>query len=160
MDYLLSTLRKEGYAAMDGWMPTDPANKNYAGKFIDYIDSTLDDEICPHIRVFELEDIKKRTYETIEALVNCIHQLACHALIGDECDAAVEFEVQCRLIHAIPDGDIELWKELLKVGCDKGVSHLLKVCHTYYAIESVAATMFADKTIKQPRSPINLRNNY
>ena len=51
------------------------------------------------------------------------------------------------LMHALPDGDIELWKELLKVRQDKGVSHLLGMCHTYYAIESGAAVMCAGKTI-------------
>ena len=40
VDYLLSILAKEGYAAMDCWMPTNPADKNDAGKFLDYIDST------------------------------------------------------------------------------------------------------------------------
>ena len=115
VDYLLSILGKEGYAAMDCWMPTDPADKNDAGKFLDYLESTLDDEISPCVRVYELEDVKKRTDETIDALIDHICQLAHHALIGDGSDAAVEFEVQCRLIHAIPDGDIELQKELLKV---------------------------------------------
>ena len=51
------------------------------------------------------------------------------------------------MICAIPDDDIELWKELLKVSQDKGVSHLLEICHTYYAIESGAAAMYAEKTI-------------
>ena len=89
--------------------------KNDAGKFLDYLESTLDDEISAHVRVYELEDVKKRTDEIIDALIDCICQLAHGALIGDGSDAAIEFEVHCRLIHAIPDGDIELWKELLKV---------------------------------------------
>ena len=84
-------------------------------KFLDYLESTLDDEISPCVRVYELEDINKRTDETIDALIDRICQLACHTLIGDGSDAAVKFEVQCRLIHAIPDGDIELQKGLLKV---------------------------------------------
>ena len=99
---------------MDCWMPTDPADKNDAGKFLDYLESTPDDEIYPCVTVYELEDIKKRTDETIDAL-DCICQLAHHALIGDESDAAVEFEVKHRLICAIPGGDIQLQKELLKV---------------------------------------------
>ena len=52
VDYLLSILGKEGYDAMDHWMPTDPADKNDAGKFFDYLESTLDDEISPHVRVY------------------------------------------------------------------------------------------------------------
>ena len=32
---------------MDCWMPTDPADKSDAGKFRDYLGSTLDDEISP-----------------------------------------------------------------------------------------------------------------
>ena len=147
VDYLFSILGKEGYAAMDHWMPTDPADKNYAGKFLDYLESILDDEISPCMRVYELEDVKKRTDETIDALIDHIHQLACCALKGDGSDAAVEFEVQHRLIHTIPDGDIELQKELLKVSQDKGVSHLLEICHTYYAVESGAAAICVGKTI-------------
>ena len=73
------------------------------------------------LRVYELEDIKKRIDETIDALVDCICQLPCCSLIGDGSDATVEFKVQHRLIHAIPDGDIELWKELLKVRYDKAI---------------------------------------
>ena len=122
-------------------MPTDAADKNYTGKFLDYLESTLDDEISPPVRVSELADVKKRIDETIDALIaHC-------ALIGDGSDAAVEFEVQCRLICAILDGDIELWKELLKVSQDKGVSHLLEICCTYYAIESGTGAMCAGKTI-------------
>ena len=63
-----------------------------------------------------------------------MYQLANHALIGDGSDAAVEFEAQHRLSHAIPDSDIELQKELLKVSHDKGLSHILEICHTQYAI--------------------------
>ena len=147
VDYLLSILGMEGYAAMDHWMPTDPADKTDAWKFLNYIESTLDDEISPHVRVYELEDVKKRTDETIDALIDHICQLACCALIGDGSDAAVEFEAQHRLICGIPDGDIELWKKLLKVSWDKDLSHLLEICCTYYAIESGAAAMCAGKTI-------------
>ena len=96
-------------------MPTDPADKNDAGKFLNYLESTLDDDISPHVRVYELKDVKKRTDETVDALTDCICQLAHCALIGYGSDAGVDFDIQCRLIHAIPDGDIELQKELLKV---------------------------------------------
>ena len=46
----------------------------------------------PHVRVYELEDVRKRTDETIDALVDHICQLDCCALIGDGSNAAVEFE--------------------------------------------------------------------
>ena len=121
--------------------------KNDAGKFLTYLESTLDDEISPHVRVYELEDVKKRADETIDTIIDCICQLAYCALIGDASDAAVQFEVQHRLIHAIPDSGIELQKELLKVSWDKGVSHLLEICCTYYAIEYGAAAMCAGITI-------------
>ena len=104
------------------------------------------DEISSHVRVYELEDVKKRTDETIDALSDHIHQLAHHALIGNGSYVAVEFEVQWRLICAIPDGDIELQKELLRISYVKGVSHLLEICCTYYVIESEAAAMSAGKT--------------
>ena len=90
------------------------------GSFLNYLESTLDDEISPCVTVYELEDVKKRTDDTIDALIDCICQLAHHALIGDGSEAAVEFKVQCRLIHAIQGGNIELWKKLLKVSSDEG----------------------------------------
>ena len=96
-------------------MFTDPADKSNPRKFLVYLETTLDDEISPCIRVYELEDMKRMTDETIDAIVNCIKQLAHHAIIGNVSDAAFVFEVQCRMIHAIPDGEIELWKEHLKV---------------------------------------------
>ena len=102
-------------------MPINPADKNDAGKFLDYLESILDNEISPHVRVYELEDVKKRTDETIDAHFDGICQLAHCALIGDGSDAAVEFKVQYRLIHAIQNDDIQLQKELLKVSCDKVV---------------------------------------
>ena len=147
VDYLLSILGKEEYATMDWWLPPDPADKNDAGKFLDYLESTLNDKIFPCVRVYELEDVKKTTDETMDVLIDYICKLTHCALIGDGSDEVVEFEVQWRMICAIPDGDIELWKELLKVSCNKDVSHLLAICDTYYAIESGAAAICAGKTI-------------
>ena len=45
LDYLLCILGKEGYATIDRWVPVDEAHKNNPKKFLDYIDSMLDDEI-------------------------------------------------------------------------------------------------------------------
>ena len=61
--------------------------------------------------------------------------------MGNGSDAAIEFEVQCRLIWEIPDADITLCKQLLKVSHDKRVLHLLEICRTYYAVESGVAAM-------------------
>ena len=83
----------------------------------------------------------------IDGLTDHICQLACHALIGDRSNAAVEFKAQDRLIHTILDGDIELQKELLKVRHDKGVSHLLEIYHAYYDVKSGVTMICADKTI-------------
>ena len=102
--------------------------------------------VSPQVQVYELEDIKKRSDESINELIDSICQLTHHAQIGNGSDAAMDFEVQCRFIWAIPDVDIKLWKELLKVNCEK-VSHLLEISHTYYAIESEAAAMCAGKAI-------------
>ena len=60
VNYLLSILKKERYAAMDCWIPTDLTNKIYAGEFLDYLESILDGEISPCPRVYELKDIKMR----------------------------------------------------------------------------------------------------
>ena len=126
---------------MDRWVPEDEAHKNDLMKFLDYIESILDDEICPRVCVYKLEDITKRSDKSIDELVDQICQLTHRAQIGNGSDAAIEFEVQCRLIWAIPDVDIELCKQLQKVSCDKRVSHLLEICRTYYAVESGVAAM-------------------
>ena len=47
LDYLPCILGKEAYAAMDRWVLGDEAHKNDPMKFLDYIESTLDDEISP-----------------------------------------------------------------------------------------------------------------
>ena len=79
--------------------------------------------------------------KSVNELIDRICQLACHAQIGDGSDATNEFEVHCRQIQAIPDANIELWKELLKVNHDKKVSDLLEISCTYYAIELGVAAM-------------------
>ena len=76
-----------------------------------------------------------------------ICQLTHCAQIVDNSDATIEFEVQCRLIQAIPEANIELQKELLKVNHDKNVSDLLEISHTYYAVESGVAAMCTGKAI-------------
>ena len=141
LDYLLCILGKDGYAAMNRWVPADETHKNDPMKFLDHIESTLDDEISPGVRVYELEDITKRSDESINELVDQICQLGHRAQISNGSDAAIEFEAQHRLIWAIPDADIGLHKQLLKVSHDKRVSHLLEICRTYYAVESAVAAM-------------------
>ena len=120
LDYPLCILGKEGYATMDRWVPADETHKNDPAKFLDYIDSTLDDEISPWVCVYELEDITKQSDETIDELVNRICKLAWRAQISNGSDAAIEFKVQCRLIRAIPDADIELannsWRSAMTRG--------------------------------------------
>ena len=86
---------------MDIWVPTDEAHKNDPKKFLDYIESTLDDEIFPPVCVYELEDITKRSDKSIDELVDQIHQLTCRAQISNGSDTVIEFEVQYRLIWAI-----------------------------------------------------------
>ena len=141
LDYLLCILGKEGYTTMDRWVPADEAHKNDPMKFLDYIESTWDNEISPRVHVYKLEDFAKRSDESINELVDQICQLARRAQIGNGSDALIEFELQCRLIWAFPDANIELCKQPLKVSCDKRVLHLLEICRTYYAVESGMATM-------------------
>ena len=50
---------------------------------------TLDDEISSEVQVYELEDIKKRSDESINELIDRICQLACHVHIGDGSDATI-----------------------------------------------------------------------
>ena len=111
----------DGYTA-------DEAHKNDPMKFLDYIESMLDDEISLRVCVYELEDITKRSDKSIDELVDQICQLAHRAHIGNGSDTAIKFKVQCRLIREIPDANIELCKQLLKVSHDKRVSHLLEIC--------------------------------
>ena len=147
LDYLLCILSKEGYVAMDRWVPADEAHKNNSVKFLYYIESMLDDEISPRVHVYELEDITKRSDESINELVDWICQLAHRAQIGNGSDAAIEFEVQHRLIRVIQDANIEQHKQLLKVSHDKRVSHLLEICRTYFAVEAGVAAMCAGHVV-------------
>ena len=142
VDYLLSIPGKKRCAAMVAGCPLILQTKMMLG-------SSLTTWKVPWMMRYlpVLEDVKKRTAETTDGLFDCICQLVCCALLGDGSDVAVEFEAQHRLICAILDSDTELWKEILKVSWDKGVSHLLEICHTYYAIESGAAAMGVGKTI-------------
>ena len=132
---------------MDRWVPADEAHKNNPVKFLDCVESMLDDEISPRVRVYELEDITKRSDESIDELVDQICQLPHRAQISNGSDAAIEFKVQCRLIWAIPDAAIKLCKQLLMVSHDKRVSHLLEICRTYYAVESGVAAMCAGHVV-------------
>ena len=144
LDNLLCILGKEGYAAMDRWVPGDEVHKNDPVKFLDYIESMLDNKISPQVHVYELEDITKRSDESINEIVDQICQLTQWAQIGNGSDAAIEFKIQHRLIRVIPDTNIELHKQLLKVSHDKRVLHLLEICRTYYAVESGVAVMCED----------------
>ena len=143
LDYLLCILGKEGYAAMDRWVPADEAHKNNPVKFLDYVESMLDNKISQQVCVYELEDITKRSDKSIDELVDQIYQLTHRAKINNGSDAAIEFKVQCRLIQVIPDANFELCKQLLKVSYDKRLSHLLEICRTYYTVESGAAALCA-----------------
>ena len=140
-------LGKEGYATMDRWVPADNVHKKDPAKFLDYIESMLDDEISPWVHVYKLEDITKRSDKSIDELVNQICQLTQRAQISNGSNAAIEFEVQCRLIWVIPEANIELHKQLLKVSHDKRVSHLLEICRTYHAVESGVAAMCAGHVV-------------
>ena len=71
-DYLLYILEKEGYVAMDCWVLSDEGHKCNPEKFLDYIESTLDDEISPWVCVYELEDVKKTSDESVNELVDRI----------------------------------------------------------------------------------------
>ena len=51
LDYLLFILGKEGYAAMDHWVPTDETHKQDLERFLNYLESTLDDEISPQVHI-------------------------------------------------------------------------------------------------------------
>ena len=95
------------------------------------IKSTIDDKILPCVCVYELEQVKKKDGESADDLVNRIRQLAHCALIGDGSNAAIEFEVQRRLISAVLESNIELRKQLLKVDWTKGGQELLQVSGTY-----------------------------
>ena len=71
-DYLLCILSKEGYTAMDRWVWADRTHKNDPIEFLHYIESILDDEISPQVCVYQLEDITKRSDESIGELVDQI----------------------------------------------------------------------------------------
>ena len=122
---MLQILQKEGYASFERWTPNDATLKESYVEFLKYLKGTVDSEITQRIRVYDLESIRMRQNETVDELVDRIRELARLAQIGDNSDEAIEFEVERRLIKAIPDTDIMLRKELLRQGRDKRVSDLL-----------------------------------
>ena len=113
LDYLLAILSKDRYAAIDHGVPATAQNKTKHNKFLDCIECTLDNEISPLFCIYKQEGIKKKADETIEEVMDCMCQLIHHVQIGDQWNAAFVFEVQCRLIHAIPNDNIELCREHL-----------------------------------------------
>ena len=88
---------------MDRWEQADEAHKNDPMKFLGYIESMFDDEISPQVCVYKLEYITKRSDKSIDELVDQICQPAHRAQICNGSNTAIEFEVQCRLIWAIPE---------------------------------------------------------
>lgn len=148
----LQILGKEGYAAKDRWVPADVEDKEDYKKFLDYLKGIVDTEVTARVRLHELEDIRMRSNETVDELVDRIREMARLARIHDESEAAIEFEVQRRLIKAIPDCDKPLRKELLKQPLDKSVSYLLDICRTYYMVESGAAQMCDSKPVHAIRT--------
>ncbi len=45
----MNFLRKEGYAAHDHWVPKEGEDKDSVKDFLDYISSTLDNEISARV---------------------------------------------------------------------------------------------------------------
>ena len=77
LDYLLCILGKEGDAAMTHWVPTDEAHKQDLKKILDYLESTLDNEISPKFKYMSLR-ISRR------GLTNC-HRFTTPLRRGGSC---------------------------------------------------------------------------
>ena len=73
----------------DGYWQMKP-HKNDPEKFLDYIESTLDDEISQRVHVYELEDVKKRSDKSVDELMDRICHLAHHVQIGYGSNATIE----------------------------------------------------------------------
>ncbi len=67
-----------------------------------------------------------------------MHQMACQCHVFDGFDTVIKYKLQCHLIRAIPDKDITLWHEILKVLDDDGLKELLEITQMYYHVESSA----------------------
>ena len=126
VDYLLSILGKKSYAAMDHWMPTDPSDKNDAGKFLDYLETYPGWwRYLPMLGVYELEDIKKK----IRWDNWCTHWSympmcsPCTNRWLEWCSCWIWSSAQTDF-HAIPDGDIELCRRSFSM------SFVIRVSHT------------------------------
>ena len=89
-------------------VPADEMHKNDPAKFLDYIESMLDDEISPWVHVYKLEDITKRSDESIDELVNQICQLAQRAQIGNGSDAAIDSKFNVGWLG---------WSQMLTLSC-------------------------------------------
>ena len=126
--------------------------KNDAVKFLD-LESTLDDEISPCVRVYELEDVRKRLDETIDVLINCIDQLACHALMGVMQLVSLKFSA---------DWFVPFQMVILSYGKSFSRSFEARVSDIYwtmpFSLELLQCVL--EKPSMQYRSPIDLKSNH
>ena len=127
LDYLLCILGKEGYTAMDCWVPTDGVHKQDLKKFLDYLENTLDNVISPQVWVYELEDIKKRSGKSIDEIIDRIHQ---HAAVHKQ--VMVEMLLSSLRSNAGSFGP----SQMLTLSCRRNSSRsvAIKRCHIYWRL--------------------------
>ena len=145
LDAILSSLGKKEYAIHDEWV-MDAATKQDWQAFLCHFESTLDIEVGPRVKVYDLEAICKKRDETACELVACIQQMASQAHNRNGSVAANEFEVQHRFIRAITDDEIELQCGLLAAPITATTNELLTIAESYYAVECGAQMMSSSGT--------------
>ncbi len=68
----------------------------------------VDNNVTHQLLTYELEDTRNKLDESVDDLIDCICQMVHQCCVFNGSDTAIEYELQCCLIRAIPDKDITL----------------------------------------------------
>lgn len=137
LQYVLNFLGNMGRRKYDRWKPAGTPEevkikKTSAKEFLDHLASTMDHAISQRCRIYQLEEVRIRSGESPDELVERLRALA------DRCDFPSEEEkerqVQYRLVRALTDR--ELVRKLLAMDIKATTAQMLDKCRTHIAISN------------------------
>ena len=112
-------------------------NKKSAKLFMEFLHSSMDHPVSQRCRIYQLEEIRIKTGETPDELIEQIRGLA------DRCnfptDAEKERHIQFRMVRALSDTD--LIRKLLAMKIEATTAEMLAVCRTHIAIADNMSSM-------------------
>ena len=150
LEYLLNFLGPIGQRKHEQWIPTGATEaarsqkKKSASEFMKHLHESMDHPVSQRCRIYQLEEIRIKTGETPDELVERIRGLA------DRCDfptdAEKERHIQFWLVRALSDTD--LVRKLLAMKIEATTAEMLAVCRTQIAIADNMSSMgLSSKTV-------------